>query len=246
MRNAFPLIMLLFLFASRGTAGKKQVFINITKIEFSKTGKISEVLIIADNLITRYSDQYNKEKNLLTIDIDSAFYKVSLKEIKLKDENLRRVSGAQFKVSPIPVARINLYFKNKIDYALLPKGDTLAVIIEKAKEEISIEPLFGSFFFYNSHGKRDPFEPLLTEEEVDTLLNVGSAILVGIIQNGDSSIALLKDVNGTGFVLKKGDPVRGGRVLDIRDNEVVFLLSDYGFSRKVILRLEKNKESKGR
>ncbi len=221
-------------------------FLNVKEIKFDRTGEIREILIVGSAPITRYRDTLKPEEKILTIDIDSALYKVSFRNLKIKDECVGSISGAQFKVTPAPSVRINIKFNTDVEYALLPKTDTLAVIVEKAKKTIRIRPVLGSFFFYNSYGRRDPFEPLLTQEKGDTLLNVGSAMLVGIIHQGDTSLALLKDVNGMGFVLRKGDRVRGGSVLDIRDNEVVFLLSDYGFNRKVILKLEKDQSLEGR
>ncbi len=221
-------------------------FLNVKEIKFERTGEIREVLIIGSAPITRYRDTLKADEKILTIDIDSALYKASFRNLKINDDCVASISGAQFKVTPAPTVRINIKFKTNVEYALLPKTDTLTIIVEKAKETIRISPVLGTFFFYNSYGRRDPFEPLLTQEKSDTLLNVGSAMLVGIIHQGDTSLALLKDVNGMGFVLKKGDRVRGGSVLDIKDNEVVFLLSDYGFNRKVILKLEKDQSLEGR
>jgi len=221
-------------------------FLNVKEIKFERTGEIREVLIISSAPITRYRDTLKADEKILTIDIDSALYKVSFRNLKINDDCVASISGAQFKVTPAPTVRINIKFKTNVEYALLPKTDTLTIIVEKAKETIRISPVLGTFFFYNSYGRRDPFEPLLSQEKSDTLLNVGSAMLVGIIHQGDTSLALLKDVNGMGFVLKKGDRVRGGSVLDIKDNEVVFLLSDYGFNRKVILKLEKDQSLEGR
>ncbi|MCD6086580.1 MAG: hypothetical protein J7K11_01290 [Candidatus Hydrothermae bacterium] len=221
-------------------------FLNVKEIKFERTGEIREVLIIGSAPITRYRDTLKADEKILTIDIDSALYKASFRNLKINDDCVASISGAQFKVTPAPTVRINIKFKTNVEYALLPKTDTLTIIVEKAKETIRISPVLGTFFFYNSYGRRDPFEPLLSQEKSDTLLNVGSAMLVGIIHQGDTSLALLKDVNGMGFVLKKGDRVRGGSVLDIKDNEVVFLLSDYGFNRKVILKLEKDQSLEGR
>jgi len=221
-------------------------FLNVKEIKFERTGEIREVLIIGSAPITRYRDTLKADEKILTIDIDSALYKASFRNLKINDDCVASISGAQFKVTPAPTVRINIKFKTNVEYALLPKTDTLTIIVEKAKETIRISPVLGTFFFYNSYGRKDPFEPLLSQEKSDTLLNVGSAMLVGIIHQGDTSLALLKDVNGMGFVLKKGDRVRGGSVLDIKDNEVVFLLSDYGFNRKVILKLEKDQSLEGR
>jgi len=101
----------------------------------------------------------------------------------------------------------------------------------------------GEKFFYERRGKRDPFEAITVVDENDSLLSVGGASLIGIIQKGGNFVALLKDREGKGFILKEGDRVRGGKVVKITEDRVIFFVRELGTSRKVVLQL-KNKRGK--
>jgi len=93
--------------------------------------------------------------------------------------------------------------------------------------------------FYSDRGNPDPFAPLLTGSEgQETKLNVDLAELSGIIWVKDKYLAIVKEGN-RGFVLKEGDLVVGGKVLNVTDSSISFLLRKFGEQTKVTLSLKK-------
>ncbi len=120
---------------------------------------------------------------------------------------------------------------------------------EKSEEEIDSamidslrnigEALNWARAFYSDRGKADPFAPLLTgSEEQEKKLNVDLAELSGIIWVKDKYLAIVKEGN-RGFVLKEGDMVVGGKVLNVTDSSISFLLRKFGEQTKVTLSLKK-------
>jgi len=92
---------------------------------------------------------------------------------------------------------------------------------------------------YRQYG-RDPFLPLNQADFLQSeLLKVESCALVGILYDRLDRVALLEDNSkgGEAFSIRERDAISNGRVLKIRDNEVVFLLNEAGFSRKFVLKL---------
>lgn len=93
--------------------------------------------------------------------------------------------------------------------------------------------------FYSDRGNPDPFAPLLTGTEAqEKKLNVDLAELSGIIWVKDKYLAIVKEGN-RGFVLKDGDLVVGGKVLNVTESSISFLLRKFGEQTKVTLSLKK-------
>jgi hypothetical protein len=93
--------------------------------------------------------------------------------------------------------------------------------------------------FYSDRGNPDPFSPLLTGAEgQETKLNVDLAELSGIIWVKDKYLAIVKEGN-RGFVLKEGDAVVGGKVLNVTESSISFILRKFGEQTKVTLSLKK-------
>jgi hypothetical protein len=93
--------------------------------------------------------------------------------------------------------------------------------------------------FYSDRGNPDPFAPLLTGSEGEgKKLNVDLATLSGIIWVKDKYLAIVKEGN-RGFVLKEGDLVVGGKVLNVTDTSISFILRKFGERTKVTLSLKK-------
>lgn len=98
-------------------------------------------------------------------------------------------------------------------------------------------------FFYQSHGKPDPFTVLVSGEfeqaQAAELVDMNSARLVGVMWGQDDRFALVEDGEGFGYILRVGDRVRNGRVVSIRTNALTAQVSLYGITSKVVLKLEK-------
>jgi hypothetical protein len=74
---------------------------------------------------------------------------------------------------------------------------------------------------YEAKGRRDPFEVLSARE--GGVGTVSSARLTGIIrrENG-TALALVETPDGLGYILRPGDTLGEGRVVEIGPNSVVF------------------------
>ncbi len=116
---------------------------------------------------------------------------------------------------------------------------------EKIHSKTSPTISVGNTVFYNSHGRRDPFKPITqTAVTQDTLLDIAKAKLIGVIQDSTGYVALVEDKDGNGFILRRGDRIKRGRVVRVTKDMAVFAISDFGFTRTVILKLEKEEVSK--
>lgn len=94
---------------------------------------------------------------------------------------------------------------------------------------------------YSSWGSRDPFAQLIDRahgREPGEIPDVETLRLVGVLQGDDGSSALLEDVEGYGYILKDGDPVRNGYVVQIGEKKIIFQIQEYGWSRTVALKIE--------
>ncbi len=96
---------------------------------------------------------------------------------------------------------------------------------------------------YQSWGKPDPFAALIDSRGrsgsgPDEIPDVESLRLVGVLKANDEASALLEDLEGYGYILKDGDSVKNGYVVQIGRDKIIFHLSEYGWSRTVALRME--------
>jgi Tfp pilus assembly protein PilP len=74
---------------------------------------------------------------------------------------------------------------------------------------------------YEAKGRRDPFETLETSEASGGL-TVASTKLTGIVRGTRSTLALVETPDGIGYILKPGDTLGDGRLLEIGTDSVVF------------------------
>lgn len=110
--------------------------------------------------------------------------------------------------TPVPAARTQPVPGN-----LPSAGDTLF------KSEVYDYPLKGS---------RDPFKSIIQkrgegsgENQVGTL-DISNIYLTGIIEGPEGRLALVHDNQGVGYVIQVNDQLIGGRVVSIKDTNIVF------------------------
>jgi hypothetical protein len=206
----------------------------VIDLRVGKTDSTVFVDIISNQIPENYKTFTLTEPERIIVDLPGFTY--SLKEHKkvVNMDPLLRIRIGEKEWKGKRGTRIVLDLTERSPFEIKELGETLRVSI-KLKA-----PLRSDIYFYRSRAKRDPFEPLVSEEEeMDTLLSLGNAELVGIIQEGEERVALVKDARGRGFILRKGDKVKGGSVYEITDDSVVFLLVDYGIKRKVVLKMKR-------
>jgi hypothetical protein len=68
---------------------------------------------------------------------------------------------------------------------------------------------------------------------------------VGIANGPEGRLALFEDSDGTGFVLKRGDRVRDGKVTHITDSTVKITRNVYGEIQRLTFRLRPKGEVHG-
>jgi Tfp pilus assembly protein PilP len=74
---------------------------------------------------------------------------------------------------------------------------------------------------YETKGRRDPFEVLETREGAGGT-SVSSAKLAGIVRSAEGPLALIETPDGLGYILRPGDTLGDGRLVDVRPDSVVF------------------------
>jgi hypothetical protein len=74
---------------------------------------------------------------------------------------------------------------------------------------------------YDPRGRRDPFESLEARAGSDRS-SVIAAKLTGVIHGGPTSLALVETSDGIGYILKPGDTLADGQLLEIGATTVVF------------------------
>lgn len=97
---------------------------------------------------------------------------------------------------------------------------------------------------YERTGRRDPFDPLIEGQRsglwTTALPRVDALRLVGILEDYDGTVALFEDMEGYGYILRQGDPVKNGEVKVIGANRVIFQIDDYGWVHTVTLELQRD------
>ncbi len=90
---------------------------------------------------------------------------------------------------------------------------------------------------YSSFGRRDPFIEVkgLMEEGI----NIDQVELVGIIWESEIPLAILADSKNPeiSYTVKEGDRILNGKVLKITQTDVLFLLQEFGVSRRYSMSL---------
>jgi hypothetical protein len=94
---------------------------------------------------------------------------------------------------------------------------------------------------YEDKGRKDPF----TEVQVLSVsggLSVATTKLTGIVRGPRSTLALLETQEGIGYILKPGDTLGDGRLMEIGADNVVFAVTPKSgvAAQRVVLRLAAN------
>ena len=90
---------------------------------------------------------------------------------------------------------------------------------------------------YSSFGRRDPFVEIkgLMEDGI----NIDQGELVGIIWESEEPLAILAETKNpsVSYAVKEGDRILNGKVLKITQTDVLFLLQEFGVSRRYSMSL---------
>lgn len=75
---------------------------------------------------------------------------------------------------------------------------------------------------YEAKGRRDPFREPVTGVEAKGGLTVAEVKLVGILYGRQGPMALVEAPDGLGYILRPGDLLGNGRVLEVGLDSVTF------------------------
>jgi Tfp pilus assembly protein PilP len=91
---------------------------------------------------------------------------------------------------------------------------------------------------YETRGRRDPFETLEVREGASGPL-VAAAKLTGIVRGEQGPLALVETGDGLGYILKLGDTLGDGRLIEVSRDSVVFSVKTKpgATTNRVVLRL---------
>lgn len=103
-------------------------------------------------------------------------------------------------------------------------------------------------YVYESMGRRDPFGPLVTDQEAETgagshLPDPRGLFLVGVLWGDRDRFALAEDWSGRSFVLREGDPVWNGHVVRVEQRKVVIRYNHFGMWKTITLPMKTGKET---
>jgi len=94
---------------------------------------------------------------------------------------------------------------------------------------------------YNALGRRDPFRSLIggeftpVNEGGDAPHDPGGMKIVGIVWGASDQFAMVEDVRGNSYVLRKGDKLQNGYVEALRRDAVVVNITADGQSQQVVI-----------
>ncbi len=120
--------------------------------------------------------------------------------------------------------------------ALLAAGPVATPV--EAQESQEDSALTREVFDYPSTGRRDPFEPLSTEQDLGPRFE--DLRLAGVIYSPDrGSIAVLVDVaTQRRYRVWEGDVIGGARLISVGQDHAEFTVTVFGVSRRDTLRLK--------
>lgn len=144
-------------------------------------------------------------------------------------------------------------FENKVGYvykrAVSYRDELSSIQLERLKQLAfekggdldSINAQFRDFIedrvSYSSFGRRDPF--LEVKGLVEEGINIDQVELVGIIWEAEEPIAILAESKNptVSYTVKEGDKILNGKVLKINPNDILFLIQEFGVSRRYSMAL---------
>ena len=160
-------------------------------------------------------------ERLADIELDGLYYKVRL-GAKVGFVNKRAVSY-QDELSAVQAERLK--------QISLDQGNALD------SSNLHFENLTEDRVTYSSFGRRDPFVAIkgLLEDGI----NIDQVELVGIIWESEVPMAILAETKNpsVSYTVKEGDRILNGKVLKITQTDVLFLLQEFGVSRRYSMSL---------
>ncbi|MCQ2062526.1 MAG: hypothetical protein MJY99_04225 [Fibrobacter sp.] len=192
---------------------------------------VRELIVVADETEFYAAPNENSQvlnrvvfgERLVSLDVSGLFSKVQYNN-RVGFVNKRAVSYMD-ELSSVQAERLKQVDKERGNASL--EGD------ENANPNGSqLDGLYEDRVTYSSFGRRDPFVDIkgLVEEGI----NIDQVELVGIIWESDIPMAILVESKNpsVSYTLKEGDKILNGKVLKITQTDVLFLIQEFGVSRR--------------
>ncbi|RKZ01337.1 MAG: hypothetical protein DRQ10_02320 [Candidatus Hydrothermota bacterium] len=216
---------------------------NIRDIRFESVGNAVIVSIIADAPIAKFDQALLTKPPRIIINLPGLRYIAPSETLNVGIGPVVRIIGYLKQDKP-PSSRVIIELTKAVEYRIERKESNTVLRVTVGQMDTSLIDTSGliyyprrSPYFYTSRYKRDPFAKPKIKAPPDTLLDVNGARLVGIVETPGGRVAVVKAANGRGFVLHTRDLVKNGIVSEIGKDYVIFTISDYGFTRTVVLKL---------
>lgn len=96
---------------------------------------------------------------------------------------------------------------------------------------------------YDGEARRDPFDPLTIEGDLESGPRFETLRLTGVfLGSPGNSLAVLEDPTRRGHFLRVGERIGDARLIQILPESAVFDVEEYGTARREVLRLERSEE----
>ncbi|MCQ2108032.1 MAG: hypothetical protein MJZ05_04625 [Fibrobacter sp.] len=188
---------------------------------------VRELIVVADEIEFYAAPNENAQvlhrlvfgDRLVSMDLSGLYRKVQFGN-RVGYVNKRAVSFRD-ELSSVQAERLKQVDKDR--------GEELNAVEGPASK---LDDLYEDRVTYSSFGRRDPFVEIkgLVEEGI----NIDQVELVGIIWESDVPMAILVESKNpsVSYTLKEGDKILNGKVLKITQTDVLFLIQEFGVSRR--------------
>ena len=193
---------------------------------------VRELIVVADEIELFAAPNENSQvmqrlsfgDRLVNIDLTGLYYKVQSGN-RVGFVNKRAV-GYMDELSAVQAERLKQVDKERGE---LTEGEN--------GQGSQLDGLYEDRVTYSSFGRRDPFVEIkgLVEEGI----NIDQVELVGIIWESDVPVAILVESKNPSisYTLREGDKILNGKVLKITQTDVLFLIQEFGVSRRYSMSL---------
>ena len=193
---------------------------------------VRELIVVADEIELFAAPNENSQvmqrlsfgDRLVNLDLSGLYYKVQSGS-RVGFVN-RRAVGYMDELSAVQAERLKQVDKERGE---LTEGEMA--------QGSQLDGLYEDRVTYSSFGRRDPFVEIkgLVEEGI----NIDQVELVGIIWESDVPVAILVESKNPdiSYTLREGDKILNGKVLKITQTDVLFLIQEFGVSRRYSMSL---------
>ncbi|MBR5692213.1 MAG: hypothetical protein IKX42_00770 [Fibrobacter sp.] len=193
---------------------------------------VRELIVVADEIELFAAPNDNSQvmqrlsfgERLVNLDLTGLYYKVQYGN-RVGFVNKRAV-GYMDELSAVQAERLKQVDKERGELTESESG-----------QGSQLDGLYEDRVTYSSFGRRDPFVEIkgLVEEGI----NIDQVELVGIIWESDVPVAILVESKNPSisYTLREGDKILNGKVLKITQTDVLFLIQEFGVSRRYSMSL---------